>query len=125
MKDIKFRCWNKDENKMIYNAQGAYDYGCRGIDLPVNNFQDVIDEDRFELMQFTGLHDKNGVEIYEGDILLNTTYGDLWVVEFYDGSWIIENKNKNIKDVENLYDIEGLLVYSNIYDNPDLVKGSE
>jgi uncharacterized phage protein (TIGR01671 family) len=63
MREIKFRAWDKNHNRMVYPgvvvpAQGVYTDG----DL-VNNFEDE------ELMQYTGIKDKNGKEIYVGDIL--------------------------------------------------------
>ena len=53
MRIIKFRSWNKRENKM---------------NIP-DNFANDIDGDKYQIMQYTGLKDKKGKEIYEGDIL--------------------------------------------------------
>ncbi len=66
-REIKFRVWDKRETKgmstqnMLYNAQSH--------DL----WQDFVDYPGYELMQYTGLNDINGKEIYEGDILINKT----------------------------------------------------
>ena len=56
MRDIKFRAWDKESKSMRYNAEDS-------LSLILSNKQD------FELMQYTGLKDKAGVEIYEGDIV--------------------------------------------------------
>ena len=57
METIKFRVWDKSLNKMLYNG---------GVVWSGNEVKHFLGE----TMQFTGLHDKNGKEIYEGDIKL-------------------------------------------------------
>jgi uncharacterized phage protein (TIGR01671 family) len=61
MREIKFRAWHKRLNKMLKDGEWFH-YGPRLIEGMIKS------EDHF-IMQYTGLKDKNGKEIYEGDII--------------------------------------------------------
>lgn len=82
-----------------------------------------------EPQQFTGLHDKNGVEIYEGDVLDIENEGYPFVknwkgiVKFIDGSYLIENFEGT--DGEYLFDeTREVKVIGNIHEHPHLLEGS-
>lgn len=134
MRKIRFRAWDIAEKRMWWNVQNAYDtLGCHNIPedkddcdckehmfLP-SSFGGVLDDSNYIVMQSTGLRDKNGKEIYEGDILtggltidskLCCSCGCCHVV----WGWGIEQKYENDGKLE---DDE---VIGNIYENPELVK---
>lgn len=117
MREIKFRAWDKHEKKMIFD--GYYGSGIF-IDLEGTIQWDEVPTERIVLMQFTGLLDKNGKEIYEGDILeyfkkyFPVVFEDTWISPFKAGDNCGCCESGSIPSE---YEVVG-----NIYENPKLLK---
>lgn len=125
MRDIKFRAWDYDTNIMIYpdsKLETIFCFDSVGLSVYQGNGSELSS---FELMQYTGLKDKNGVEIYEGDIIFwNNKYKS--IVSYKNGSFVRSYRNGNIyllydSNIEDEILID-YKVIGNIYQNPYLLE---
>lgn len=103
MREIKFRIWSKKTGKFI---------------SPVLPQKFHLLPNLYDVQQFTGLTDRLGVEIYEGDILTDTSLSEphVIIVDFSDdyyGFYPMCSRE---------FDNKSLEVIGNIYENPELIK---
>ena len=122
MREIKFRAWDK-LNKEMFNVE-SINFQERRVYRDVVSYHDFND---IELMQYTGLKDKNEKEIYEGDILSNRNNEKPYKVIFENGSYRAEFEGDFEEYSFDLIDVvaQGCEVVGNIYENPELLKKKE
>jgi uncharacterized phage protein (TIGR01671 family) len=129
-REIKFRAWDKFTKKMVFegfNVIGEVTcFNCieqYGDQHPNPIYETSIARlNDFTLMQYTGLKDKNGKEIYEGDIVtFSGTMCDtaICLVEFYEGRFIFRLDDFSWRDIMGWRNVE---ILGNIYENPELLK---
>lgn len=136
---IKFRVYDYDMKKMRYlNGDHDFIYFDKDGNAYYHNMQTGLGEWFSELMQYTGLKDKNGVEIYEGDIIrLDDDYRKLissadakceeelcrkdCLVGFKDGAFMFGRNRFKMDDLDSYLWLtsEHCEVIGNIYDNKE------
>jgi len=113
MREIKFRAWDERNKSYTYSGFGEKTFTI---------FVKRVNVPRYKIEQYTGLKDKNGKEIYEGDIVGEE--GIVYLVEFEDGmfelahgtpliDWIYARERQGLE----------IEIIGNIHEIPELLEG--
>lgn len=128
MREIKFRAWDIQSEKWIDLSELVllFEENVWSIDDPFNDdFETMWEDEDFIMCQFTGLKDKNGVDIFEGDLILWD--GDVFEVQYQSGEWILFNGGDPEWDRPSLTRVikpsgSNVEVKGNIYVNKELLS---
>ena len=137
MREVKFRAWLKRRRTKImckvtminFDLKSVYllDHE-RGVELGWYDFNEI------ELLEYTNLKDKNGVEIYEGDVVESQlgikyevcffepsgAFGAITNYPYYDHKWFDDFSNMCVINNQETY--KSLEVIGNIYENKELLN---
>ena len=120
---IKFRAWDKEDKCYVDMIDDIYLETYCGMIYESYGGQ-LSPQKNLELMQYTGLKDKNGVLIYESDIV-NQHGNYKAVVEFWNGSFGCKiNQGQWLEFSQNCL-FDKAIVIGNIHENPELLKTKE
>lgn len=123
MREIKFRCWDRFKQRWSnYKINdGTVYFMDKNTGVWYGSYNKRYKD--FNLMQYTGLEDKNGKEIYEGDILSDGNNEKPYKVIFENGSFRAEFKGDFEEYSFDLIDVvaQSYEVVGNIYENPELM----
>jgi hypothetical protein len=112
MRELKFQILdklNRNEELLINNLGKIFviDQGC-------GQANEADDQENYVIRQYTGVKDKNGKEIYEGDILMPDTI---------DGIWSEQRNGVLVKDIRQPFANAHLFkIIGNVFENPELIK---
>jgi len=128
MREIKFRAWDKNKKKMIEMEGLASDWGFCIF------YQHEYDYS-LEVMQYTGLKDSNGKEIYEGDLMMwvsqdtdDSIMQSLYEIVFKDGAFMAKHcggrspLHEDLRTFLVVGDYELLEVVGNIFEDKELLE---
>ena len=118
-----FRAWDKLNNEMYVVEQINFDCGeFESIGYGITNLRGA---DKIELMQSTGLCDKEGTEVFEGDILHHQIQTEYTFIVKYDkdkGRWYGDGISHTYRiDIAKRF-LPYYKVIGNIYENPELLE---
>jgi len=116
MKEIKFRAWDKNKERMRKVVRLHWLYGKSPLSF-INGWHSYD----WQLMQYTGLKDKNGKEIYEGDIVIDDDEY-LYIVTWHNehSSFVLSHDFNDLDDYDgSIFEVRK--VVGNIFEDPELI----
>lgn len=129
-REIKFRAWDRDNKEMFFVAKMTFRtdndvFRIWGDKHFKEDIFHIVNPADCELMQYTGLKDKNGKEIYEGDIVKKVT--GVYEISITPlgtqiGKYLVSYGVTGQDEFDENYTLENFRIIGNIYENPELLK---
>ncbi|MGH1260651.1 MULTISPECIES: YopX family protein [Bacillus] len=128
MKEVEFRAWDLKDKRMYHNVgivgtliileheQSGYEF----CELELKSYDHI--DNNYELMQYTGLKDKNGKKIFGGDIVEYDGWFYIIKWDEEEAGFYMHDKNNYEDDHLRMIDISVGEVMGNIYENQNLIK---
>jgi len=135
-REIKFKVWDEEYEEFINEDECVFSNGT--LFRNHKDYMNLISDD-LTILQYTGLKDKAGVEIYEGDIFYDDADNHIGVVTFLNGAFVCESyfdgfekeelepsdnrcflAERLIRDYGNVFEVIG-----NIYENKELLNETD
>ena len=128
-REIKFRAWNTDDKEMhevksLYFGENDYQKVAENLNKKGNHDSFYGKDGNSILMQFTGLKDKNGVKIFEGDLIKHETK-QISVVNWSEGDWGWWMRSIKDWNPKTVFDSSKDEIIGNIYENPELLPPTQ
>lgn len=131
-REIKIRFWDKTTNTMIYPIANYESICIVNGKMKPSLSNSIVDnwnwyKREYEPLEYTGLKDKNGTEIYEGDIVNFRNGESKLYIAFNLGQWsmcrYLDEPDKNYRNLDHYVNHDGPIeVVGNIYKNPELLE---
>lgn len=115
---LKFRAWNSKSKQMVYKVNIDYNgHANDGQSYITYGPPDAV-------MQFTGMKDKRGKDLYEGDIIQHFITGYIFSIVYKDGAFCLkaENDHPNKGVFFGLNTLDNMEIKGNIFQNPEILK---
>ena len=122
IREIEYRAWYYDKDYPEFSHMTfvcSIDFVKRKAKIGV--LENIYKFDQIELMQYTGLKDKNGVKIFEGDIV-KIADDEVCFIEWDEYDYWYRIKNKEVDDILAGFRPKDFEVIGNIYENKELLE---
>ncbi len=122
--EYKFRAWDKDRKRMMFDCKWVEYRHSKDGTMTAVNYDRCGNEQKLEVLQYTGLKDKNGkgAEMCQGDLVYAYGHGVGEVQKNHWGEWglVFEDSTETIHNLIMEQDLEEIV--GTVYENPELLE---